>query len=319
MSTDGTDVSGEAGVAGETGEAGDVWSNWLLRDRHGDDPAYRQSVMAAVTGYRDKVLDGAKLAPEMTLLDVGTGDGLVAFGAIDRVGPALRVILADVSAPLIKAAERTAERRGVRGQCAFLQASADRLAGVADASVDVVTTRAVLAYVVNKRRAFAEFRRVLRPGGRVSLCEPVAQDQAFETLALGQMLDASPGHPDADHLRLLHRLLSAQYPATEAEILASPLTNYSERDLIGMAREAGFKRIHAELHIDDSPSHLTSWEAFLGTSPHPWSPTVSQILSGQFTAAERDQFEARLRPQIDAGSSDKGESVVYLTAERPPD
>jgi hypothetical protein len=33
------------------------------------------------------VLDKAHLAPGETLLDVGTGDGLIAFGALDRLGP----------------------------------------------------------------------------------------------------------------------------------------------------------------------------------------------------------------------------------------
>jgi ubiquinone/menaquinone biosynthesis C-methylase UbiE len=41
------------------------------------------------------------------------------------------------------------------------------------ASVDVVTTRSVLIYVKDRARAFAEFARVLRPGGRTSLYEPI--------------------------------------------------------------------------------------------------------------------------------------------------
>jgi hypothetical protein len=33
------------------------------------------------------VLDGAELQPDDTLLDIGCGDGLIAFGALDRLGP----------------------------------------------------------------------------------------------------------------------------------------------------------------------------------------------------------------------------------------
>ena len=42
-----------------------------------------------------------------------------------------------------------------------------------EASVDVVTTRSVLIYVKDKARAMREFYQVLKPGGRVSLFEPI--------------------------------------------------------------------------------------------------------------------------------------------------
>jgi SAM-dependent methyltransferase len=44
---------------------------------------------------------------------------------------------------------------------------------VDDAAVDVVTTRSVLIYVKDKAGALREFQRVLRPGGRISLYEPI--------------------------------------------------------------------------------------------------------------------------------------------------
>jgi hypothetical protein len=50
-----------------------------------------------VERIRDRVLDRACLRPELTLADIGSGDGLVAFGAIARMGPSQRVILTDVS------------------------------------------------------------------------------------------------------------------------------------------------------------------------------------------------------------------------------
>jgi ubiquinone/menaquinone biosynthesis C-methylase UbiE len=39
--------------------------------------------------------------------------------------------------------------------------------------VDAVTTRSVLIYVKDKRRASEEFHRVLKPGGRLSIFEPI--------------------------------------------------------------------------------------------------------------------------------------------------
>jgi ubiquinone/menaquinone biosynthesis C-methylase UbiE len=58
-------------------------------------------------------------------------------------------------------------------RCRFLEASAADLAALQELSVDVTTTRAVLIYVEAKQQAFDEFFRVLRPGGRISLYEPI--------------------------------------------------------------------------------------------------------------------------------------------------
>jgi len=96
-----------------------------------------------VESYADRVLGGAALKPGMTLVDLGAGDGLVAFRAFDRVGASLKVILVDISLPLLKVAEQTAESRGVWEQCTFLEAPAERLGELKDNSVDAVTTRSL--------------------------------------------------------------------------------------------------------------------------------------------------------------------------------
>jgi arsenite methyltransferase len=162
----------------------DEWSKWLLDRRHGGDPDHQRVVQAMIERIRDRVLDGARLEAGMTLADIGTGDGLIAFGAIARVGPSLRVILHDISVPLLQHAQQCADLLNVRAQCSFLTGSAEHLGGLNDATVDVVTTRAVLAYVADRAAALREFYRVLKSGGRISLAEPIFRDQAAEAIQL---------------------------------------------------------------------------------------------------------------------------------------
>jgi arsenite methyltransferase len=74
-------------------ESSDRWHRWLLNVRHGGDAGARErDLLDFLYPVRDKVLDGAQLRTEDLVLDVGAGDGLIAFGALDRLSPAGRVI-----------------------------------------------------------------------------------------------------------------------------------------------------------------------------------------------------------------------------------
>ena len=294
----------------------DQWSSWLLHRRHGGDADYRQRMRKVVEAYRDRVLDGARLAPAQTMLDIGTGDGLLAFGAIDRVGPSLNAILTDISQPLLDHTEQLALERGVRSQCSFLQGSADKLDGIADASIDAVATRAVLAYVQDKPRAFAEFFRVLKPGGRLSFCEPILQDEAYEAKAYSELVRTQPNHPNIEFLKLVQRYRAAAFPAAQADILASPITNFNERDLFRLAREARFSGIHLELHIDLQPALKITWEGMLEVAVHPWAPTLREILARDFSQAEAAEFERIFRPIVEKSQAEQKQLVAYLTADK---
>jgi hypothetical protein len=97
----------------------------------------------------------------------------------------------------------------------------------------------------------------------------------------------------------------------------NPIANYSERDLLNMVRGAGFAEIHLQLHIDVMPSPITSWDVFLGSSPHPWAPTLKQILAEQFTSEERQFFEQMVRPTVESGKNVTTDRGMYLQAQRP--
>ena len=296
--------------------ANDTWSDWLLHTRHAGDGAYAAEVARVVAGFADRVLDAAQLAAGMTLADIGSGEGLVALRAIDRVGPALRVIATDISAPMLRHAAAMAAQRGVQDQLTFLECPADDLSQIPDGSVDVVTTRAVLAYVADKPRALREFHRILKPGGRMSLAEPIVQDEAFYARALRARLDQPGAARDDRFLQLLHRWKAAQFPDTAEDCARNPLVNFSERDLVSHAKGAGFTDIHLELHIDVVNSPIRSWPVFIGTSPHPWAPSLERILAERFTAEERDYFASIVRPLVESGRNITTDRAAYLQANK---
>ena len=65
----------------------DKWARWLLETRHGGDTEKHQQMMESLYPVRDKVLEHAGVKEGDVVLDVGAGDGLIAFGALDIVGP----------------------------------------------------------------------------------------------------------------------------------------------------------------------------------------------------------------------------------------
>lgn len=113
--------------------------------------------------YRRRALRRAGLAAGASVLDVACGTGVLAEHARSLVGESGRVVALDPSlSMLLRARERDAGRLA-RGTAEALPFAA--------ASFDLVTMGYALRHVADLRCTFAEYRRVLRPGGRVLVLE----------------------------------------------------------------------------------------------------------------------------------------------------
>ena len=94
-------------------KAPDRWHRWLMDGRFGGDPAARERLLTELLyPVRDTVLDQARLRPGDTVLDVGTGDGLIAFGALERLAPSGHVVFSDISQDLLDHCRAGPPRRG---------------------------------------------------------------------------------------------------------------------------------------------------------------------------------------------------------------
>jgi ubiquinone/menaquinone biosynthesis C-methylase UbiE len=292
--------------------ARDRWADWLLERRHGGDDEALRRTLDRLAPVRDRVLDGAGPRAGDVVLDVGAGDGLIAFGALERVGPEGRVIFGDVSQDLLDHARTLAEHLGVAGQCAFVVAAAQDLAPIEDASVDAVTTRSTVIYVPRdeKPRAFAEFFRVLRPGGRLSSWEPI---NAF-------------AYPEPEHLlwgidvteiQTLTRKLKQRLDAPRGD---ETLTDFDERDLLAWAEAAGFARVELAYEATVERGNTgwdaggMAWETLIRTAPNPHAPTFEEVMDAALTEAERGELEAFLRPRFEARAGTGRWAVSHLRA-----
>jgi arsenite methyltransferase len=107
--------------------------------------------------------------PGDTVLDVGSGSGTDLLLAAQETGERGHTIGLDMTAAMIAKLQNNAAAAGATN-VRVLEGNAERIP-LPDGSVDVVTSNGVLNLVPDKRAAFAEIHRVLRPGGRVQIAD----------------------------------------------------------------------------------------------------------------------------------------------------
>ena len=123
-----------------------------------------ERVLALGSGpwYRRSALQRAGLSKGSEVLDVGIGTGLVAREALALIGPQGRLVGVDPSPGMMGEVTLPGVEL-VRGRAEALPRP--------DASSDFVSMGYALRHIADVNAAFAEFFRVLRPGGRLLVLE----------------------------------------------------------------------------------------------------------------------------------------------------
>ena len=128
------------------------------------------------------------------VLDVGCGAGQTLLQLAERVGSAGRVIGVDVAPRLLKIADKRV--RGY-GQIALIEADAQTL-DLPPAGLDAVYSRFGVMGFADPAAAFANFHRMLKPGGRLAFCcwRALAENELdrfpLEAAGLQEATDSTP-------------------------------------------------------------------------------------------------------------------------------
>lgn len=125
--------------------------------------------------YRNQALQRGGLKPGMWIVDVGVGTGLVAREAVKLVGDPALVVGVDPSAGMMACADLP----GVQ----LIEGRAEAIP-LPDASFDFLSMGYALRHIGDLSAAFAEFQRVLKPGGRLCLLEITKPERAWSQLLL---------------------------------------------------------------------------------------------------------------------------------------
>ena len=176
--------------------------------------------------YRRLMLTRAGLRPSMKLLDVATGTGQVARAATRVMGNAHGVVGLDPSEGMLREARKVHTGPLVRGRAEAIPTKSD--------AFDMLTMGFALRHVETLETAFAEYLRVLKPGGRVLLLEVSRPQSAvlrwtirvYFQRVLPAIIRLGTSDPEA-------RLLMTYYWDTIEQCVAA-------ETILGALRQAGF-------------------------------------------------------------------------------
>ena len=103
------------------------------------------------------------------VVDAGSGGGFDSFIAAQQVGPAGRVVGVDMLPEMLARSQAAAAEMGL-ANVEFREGLVEQMP-VEDGWADVVLSNGVINLCADKRRAFEEIWRVLRPGGRLQFAD----------------------------------------------------------------------------------------------------------------------------------------------------
>lgn len=126
----------------------------------------------------------ADLRPGDTVLDLGSGGGADVLISARRVGPQGRAIGLDMTPEMVELARRNAADAGVLN-AEFVEGYIEDIP-LPGNSVDVVISNCVINLAADKTLVLREAARVLRPGGRLSVSDVIA-DSDLEEAAVAEM------------------------------------------------------------------------------------------------------------------------------------
>lgn len=172
----------------------------IRREAFGDD--YGQNGWQSAD-EQDLFIESLAIEARSRVLDVACGSGGPALRIADRTG--CSIVGVDLHEQGVATAQRAAVSRGLASRAEFRRADASRALPFDDGAFDALICIDAINHLDDRARVLAEFRRVLKPGGRLLYSDPVVVTGcvAAEEFRIRSSIGAFFYYPRGENERLL--------------------------------------------------------------------------------------------------------------------
>ncbi|MFH0702051.1 MAG: methyltransferase domain-containing protein [bacterium] len=281
------------------------WTEWLKNSRFSYmNEIQKEQTLRWLFQVRDKILDRACLKSGDTLIDIGTGTGLLAFKAYDFLKDSGKIIASDTSEDCITECKKVAKTCNIIEGMDFLLSDAANIK-LEENSVDIVVMRSVLVHILDKISAIKEFYRILKPGGRISIFEPIIKS-------------------NTKYYQLINPINFSNYDKlkeVEYKIMTNendPITNFDDKSLVNDFKLAGFKDIDLDLGTEESNYQVSAGmiEPWFNSPPSPGSLTLKEKFLKYLDIEEINDYINKLKSELDGKSITVKSFSAYISAKK---
>jgi len=213
------------------------------------------------------MLEMAHVRPGGRVLDVAAGAGGQTIAAARRVGPEGSVLATDISANILKFAERAAAEAGLRNVATRVM-DGEQLE-VEPGFYDAVISRVGFIYFPDQPAAFAGMRRALKPGGRLAgIVYSTPENNRFFSVPVSiirrraQLAPPLPGQPGPFSFGtpgvIEDAFEQAEFTDIEVRRIEAPLKMTSASECVRFERES-FGALHQMLAGLSDSQRADAW------------------------------------------------------------
>lgn len=251
---------------------------------------------------KDAVLENAEIKSNDTVIDIGTGTGLLAFGALERIGEGGKVIFSDKFEDCLTECKNLLRALDVGKNYDFLQSGCEEI-DLKNESVDKALMRSVLVHILDKQNAIDEIYRILKPGGIFSAFEPVIRSNTryYELLSASELTDYE------------------DFKKAESEFMSSeddPLTNFDENSLALNIEAAGFKDANIDVQVTESKYTVNEGavESWFLSPPSPGTKAMKERFLVYFQEPKVNRFIEEVKANLTNKEITVKSNVVLIKA-----
>jgi len=279
------------------------WSQWLGETRFAAlTPEMREQTIRWLELVRDVLIQYSELKPTDTVLDIGTGTGLMAMRALELQGGQGRVIFSDKFQDCLDSCKEFLDNAGITKGYEFLNAPCEDLK-LESGIVDKVFMRSVLVHIKEKQPAINEIARVLKKGGKYCAFEPIIRSNTkyYELL-------------DPQYIENYEEFKNAEIDMSTN--MLDSLFNFDDETLRVNLTNAGFSVPDVQVQSVESKYVVNRdmVEKWFITPPSPDQPPTKQRFLKYFDEAKIDKYILDIQNYLDGREIELKTNAAFIVA-----